>query len=307
MRQSPPINLGADKSFCVGDSAVFSAGAGFGSYLWSNGATTQNITAHTAGSYAVTGTTAQGCKSFDTVQILNVHPLPVVTLNKKQDICAGESKVLQAGNYVSYVWNTGATTQSITVNAIGTYAVTVTDAKGCKGSDTTAITTIRPLPKGFLFADTAICSYGTLELKPAASFNRYVWSSGSMASSIIITQPGIYWLEATDANACKGRDSIIVNPKDCLKGFYIPTAFTPNGDGKNDVFRPLLFGPVKKYQFTIFNRWGEVVFQTNGVQKGWDGRSKTLPMPSGVFVWICTYELEGEGAQSKKGTIVLIR
>jgi gliding motility-associated-like protein len=307
VRQSPPINLGEDKSVCLGDSAVFDAAAGFESYLWSNGAITPNISGYTTGSYAVTGTTAQGCKSSDTVNIVNVYSLPVVRLNKQTNICFGESKVLQAGNFASYAWNTGSTTPSITVNAIGTYAITVTDANGCKGSDTSVIRTINPLPKSFLFADTAICSYGTLELRPALSFSRYVWSSGSIGAIIKVSQPGIYWLEATDANACKGRDSVTVYPKDCMKGFYVPNAFTPNSDGKNDLFRPLLFGTIKKYQFTIFNRWGEVVFQTYVVQNGWDGRSKALPLPSGVFVWTCTYGLEGEAVKSEKGTVVLIR
>jgi gliding motility-associated-like protein len=193
------------------------------------------------------------------------------------------------------------------VNGIGTYAVTVTDGNGCKGRDTSLIKTVNPLPKDFLNADTAICSYGTLELRPVSTFNRYVWSSGGIGSSVIVSQPGIYWLEATDGNACKGRDSITVLTKDCMKGFYVPNAFSPNSDGKNDLFRPLLFGSIKKYQFTIFNRWGEVVFQTYLVQNGWDGRSKGLILPSGVFVWTCTYELEGEVVKSEKGTVMLIR
>jgi gliding motility-associated-like protein len=233
--------------------------------------------------------------------------LPVATLNKKPDICAGESRLLTAGNFTSYAWNTGATTRSIPVSAIGTYVVTVTDANGCKGRDTAAITIINPLPKDFLPADTSICSYGTLEIKPVASFNRYEWSTGSMASTITINKPGTYWLDVTDVKACKGRDSLVVNPQDCMNGFYAPTAFTPNGDNKNDVFKPFVFGSVKQYQFTIFNRWGEVVFRSTELQKGWDGKNKTLPMPSGVFVWTCTYQLDGETVKQEKGTVVLIR
>jgi gliding motility-associated-like protein len=185
--------------------------------------------------------------------------------------------------------------------------VVVTDANGCTGTDSSALTTIHPLPKGFLSPDTAICSYGTLQLKPLASFNRYLWSTGGVGSSITISQPGTYWLDATDGNNCKGRDTVVVSAKECMQGFYIPTAFTPNGDYKNDVFKPLLFGRVKKYQFTVFNRWGGVIFQTTDLQKGWDGKGTAVHLPSGVFVWICTYQLEGGERKSEKGTVMLIR
>lgn len=304
---SPPINLGSDVSFCAGDSGQFNAGPGFQTYAWSNGANTQSITVKTAGSYSVTGITAAGCKSFDTVRVANVYPLPLVNLDKGMAICLGSSKTLNAGNFASYQWNTGATSSSISVSNIGTYAVLVTDANGCEGSDTTSITTIYPLPKNFLPVDTAICSYGTIELSPTTTYNRYLWSNGAATRSITIAQPGAYWLEVTDANTCKGRDSMVVNPKDCLKGFYIPNAFTPNRDGRNDLFRPLLFGIVKQYRFIVFNRWGEIVYQTTELQKGWNGAVQGSTQDTGVFVWTCTYQLEGENVKTEKGTVTLIR
>jgi gliding motility-associated-like protein len=110
-----------------------------------------------------------------------------------------------------------------------------------------------------------------------------------------------------DANNCTGKDTILVGPKDCMKGFYIPTAFTPNGDGKNDVFRPMLFGNVKKYQFTIYNRWGQAVFQTSDLSKSWDGTFGGETQDSNVFIWSCTYQFEGEEIKQEKGTVVVIR
>lgn len=307
VHHSPPVTLGVDRSFCTGDSAVFNAGSGFQNYLWSNGLTSQQISVTTTGQYSVIAATNQGCKSFDTVKVLSVHPLPVVTLDQNTAICSGSAKTLNAGNFVSYAWNTGAVTPTINVNDIGMYAVTVTDANGCKGSDTTSIVTIHPLPKGFLPPDTSLCVYGTLELKPANSFDRYLWSSGAVTSFITISQPGIYWLEVTDGNTCRGKDTIIVNPKDCIKGFYIPTAFTPNNDNKNDIFKPLLFGLVKKYSFTVYNRWGQVVFNTNDLQKGWDGKVAGALQRSDVFVWVCNYQFGGEKETAEKGTVMLIR
>jgi len=92
-----------------------------------------------------------------------------------------------------------------------------------------------------------------------------------------------------------------------MDGFYVPSAFTPNNDGKNDIFRPLIFGNVKKYQFTIYNRWGQIVFQTTEIGKGWDGKFGGMQQDPNVFVWTCTYQLEAEEVKHEKGSVTLIR
>lgn len=118
-------------------------------------------------------------------------------------------------------------------------------------------------PAAFLGADTTICSYGELLIHPSSSFNSYLWSSGAAASSMAVTQPGVYWLEVEDDNHCSRRDTIVVMQKDCMEGLYVPTAFTPNGDGNNDIFRPILFGDFRQYHFTVYNRWGEKGFESS--------------------------------------------
>ncbi len=100
---------------------------------------------------------------------------------------------------------------------------------------------------------------------------------------------------------------IIIDPLKCPQGFYVPSAFTPNKDGKNDIFKPLLFGNVSEYRFTIYNRWGQKVFETKELQKGWDGKLKGFDISSSVFVWLCEYKFEGKEMEKKKGTVFLIR
>ena len=117
----------------------------------------------------------------------------------------------------------------------------------------------------------------------------------------------MYWLEVVDVNSCTGRDTVLVNPKECMNGFFVPSAFTPNGDRKNDDFKPLLFGNVKKYKLTIYNRWGQVFFQTTEQFKGWDGKIAGILQPTGAFVWTCSYQFEGEEQKIEKGTVTLIR
>ncbi len=95
--------------------------------------------------------------------------------------------------------------------------------------------------------------------------------------------------------------------KQCLKGLYVPNAFTPNHDGKNDVFKALLFGDIRKYELIIYNRWGNEVFRTRDPGIGWDGTFKGGEPPTQVLVWICSYQLNGEPAKVEKGTVTMIR
>lgn len=304
---SPAINLGKDTSFCAGNTLTLDAGAGFTQYAWSNGSNNQLININIPGTYQVKATTGQGCHSFDTLVLLNVWPLPVVTLDKDPALCFGESRQLQAGAFASYLWQNGSTLPVFNANAAGKYYVTVKDSHGCIGSDTTVITTIHPNPGGFLGEDTAICSYGSLDLKPNASYKNYSWNTGQAGAVITITMPGAYWLTVKDDNDCTGKDTINVALKQCMEGFFAPSAFSPNNDGKNDIFRPFLFGNVASYKLTVYNRWGQIIFETTDQYKGWDGRFNGTLQDSNVFVWMCSYRLDGQQAQVEKGKVVLIR
>jgi gliding motility-associated-like protein len=239
--------------------------------------------------------------------VQTVFSNPRVVLDQTATICENATRQLNAGNFSSYLWNDNSTQPSLVVSGIGTYSVNVTDANGCSGSGSVSITTLLPKPHNFLPVDTSVCSYGSVQMKSLQSYSLYQWSTGERASTITIRQPGLYWLEVIGQNNCKGRDSVVVNPKTCMSGFYAPTAFTPNGDRKNDDFKPLLFGLVKKYRFTVYNRWGQVVFSTTEQMNGWDGKLSGTPQRSDVFVWTCTYQFEGESEKIEKGTITLIR
>lgn len=87
----------------------------------------------------------------------------------------------------------------------------------------------------------------------------------------------------------------------------MPTAFTPNNDGKNDIIKPILLGKVRQYLFKIYNRWGQLIFQTTDLSNGWNGTFKGLNQDGNVFIWMCTYQFENELTQNKKGTFILIR
>ncbi|MEI6950793.1 gliding motility-associated C-terminal domain-containing protein, partial [Paraflavisolibacter sp. H34] len=304
---SPEIRLGPDTSICRNDSLVLDAGPGFVWYSWSHYTRQpRQLVADRPGTYWVIAQTAQGCFSTDTLKLLKVHNLPQPYLGPDSIVCSGQSRVLRTpGTYRAYNWSTGAATSTITVGVAGTYWLSVTDTNGCRAADTTIIPAVVVSPAGFLGPDASICSYGSLELQAGGAFSAYAWNTGAAGSAITVTQPGTYWLEVTDRDNCTGRDSVIVRLKNCMEGVYVPNAFTPNGDGLNDVFKALVYGNVRSYSFQVYDRSGKVVFQTTTPGTGWNGAYRGPNPGNNVFFWVCSYELNGK-MEHQKGTVVLL-
>ena len=96
-------------------------------------------------------------------------------------------------------------------------------------------------------------------------------------------------------------------PKDCLLGLYVPNAFSPDNNGKNDVFKPLLFGNIVQYEFSVYNRFGQVVFRSSKPAEGWDGYYKNTPQPAGAYLWTCSYQLDNQPLKFTKGTVMIIQ
>jgi len=308
--QSAPVFIGNDTSVCTGDSIVYSAATGFMQYLWNNGAGGSQIKVSKPGMYSVIASSAEGCKSYDTASIVSNYPLPAVTITGSDVICKGTDLTLDAGNIPGaaiYLWSTGEQSSSIPVNNIGVYSVAVTNGNGCTGRDSFRVSRIAEPPAFFLPPDTTICSYSTLVLNAKGTYNSYLWSTNDFRSSISVSQPGLFLLTVTDQNNCRGTDSIRVVTKDCLTGCFVPNAFTPNHDGLNDVFKPLLFGRLSQYEFSVYNRWGKRIFYTTDITKGWDGTVTGILQDSNEFVWVCSYRFEGEERKNARGTVQLIR
>ena len=311
-----------DNSICAGQTAVFTAAvtdAGTPAYEWKKNGLTVGANSPSYSDNALNNSDVVTCTitananclaspgaNSNTI-VMTIYNNPVVALDQEPSLCTGATRQLDPGAFASYIWNTGQLTRTINVTNAGTYSVTVTDNNGCNGNASTTITTMLPQPANFLPTDTNFCNFASLTLQPYAGYNKYTWSTGAISPSITTHQPGTYWLEVTDAKNCKGRSTVQVIMKQCLKGLYVPNAFTPNGDGKNDVFKAQLFGDIKKYELIIYNRWGNEVFRTKDPNKGWDGTFKGTEPPTTVFVWICSYQLDGEPAKVEKGTVSLIR
>lgn len=306
---APYISLGNDTSICSGDTLLLDAGALFSSYQWSTGATGEKIYITQSGVYSVAGLYNNGCTSKDTFQLVSLYKIAKPSPGQDSVLCLGTDKTLNAGaGYASYLWSNGSTGPSIEISQTGIYWVTVTDDHGCQAADTANILTTAAPPAGFLPQDTTICQYGDLVISTLEPFVSYSWSDLSSGPSLTVKQPGTYWVTVTDVNGCVGKDSISIIGKQCLLGLFVPNAFTPNGDGHNDRFKPLYYGNAAQFYFAVFNRWGQKVFESQSpTSDGWDGTINGAPSPAGTYVWVCRYQPSGQPAAMEKGTVILVR
>ncbi len=300
-------SLGNDTSFCRNTSFVLQPGSGFLSYKWSDGSAEDSLSIKEAGVYSVATTDKHHCTAADTVEITAVYEPSSFSWLKPSSLCEGSAIILSVPDHtISALWQDNSAGASYTVTRSGIYWVSIIDENGCGNSDTFVLNRVIPTPRHFLPADTALCSYETLVLAPNLPFANYAWSTGSTDASLTVNKSGLYSLHITDVNGCKGSDTIAISAKTCLNRIFFPTAFTPNGDGRNDRFRPALDGHLLYFTMSVFNRWGKVIYRTTDWNNGWDGTLQGIRQDAGSYIWEITYRLPGENKKTEKGIVVLV-
>lgn len=209
-----------------------------------------------------------------------IQPLPTTSLN-------GIS-----GSWSPAVNNRNTTTYTFTPDPAGPCAFTVT----------TTIEVQSP-PTVTLGSDTTICTGSSLQLQASATGNNrsYVWQNGSTLSTQTITRAGTYWVRVL--NTCgSATDTITVQEQVCE--IFIPSAFTPNGDGLNDVFRISGAQLVTEFSMEVFNRWGQPVYQSTNAQQGWDGSHRSVQQPKGIYAYSIRYRERTTGRVVQRSGIV---
>ena len=300
----PQVHLGPDQTQCEGTPVTLMSTNTYSgaSYLWNTGSGASSLTVMSSGVYALT-VTINGCATTDSVNV-TFKPTPVVNLGSDNFFCAGAVYVLNSPQPAgaTYLWSTGSTSPSINVTTPGLYGVTVS-YNGCTGSDSIRLTEIR-LPEVNLGSDTALCDEYSMLLYVQGDQASYLWSDGSTGNSYNVNQGGPVWV--TVSNVC-GTSSDTINIKYGFCNIWMPNAFTPNGDGKNDIIRVKgSLGAYQEYKFTVFNRWGVVVFMTDDINKGWDGVFNGQEQGIGTYYYMITAKLNGQTV-SMKGDFVLVR
>ncbi|MFM8591503.1 MAG: gliding motility-associated C-terminal domain-containing protein, partial [Sphingomonadales bacterium] len=281
-------------------------------------ATTQYIVALTLGR----------CVAYDTVSVI-VNPAPIPNAGADIFICYGQSATLNGSGGTVYRWSPTTYLNNPNLsNAVSTpdkniyYVLSVlSDANGCAAlvTDTVAIDVTPPIQVKTFPADTIGYpgdQFLLLAVPNDPDVTSYVWTPSIGLSNAGVASPTVtigaigsdvrYKVVASTVAGCKGEAYVNVR---VYKGpdIYVPTGFTPNGDGKNDTFTPFPVGMKSYNYFRVFNRWGQLVFQTKALNAGWDGTIGGQLQPEGVYVWMIEGITKDDRVVTKKGTIMLIK
>ena|GEM_PF-342749 len=202
------ITLGADTTICIGDSVVFDPGGGYVSYLWQDGSQSQQYTAWQTGIYWVQVGSGD-CYDVDSVYLYVDDPAIGLFIGNDTTICANDEITLSTnGVYNQYLWSTGDTTATITVNLPGTYSLDV--ISGCGTASDQIVISNWPYPDPALGDDLNLCYNESAILQPTLGFLSYVWQDNSSLPSYFVTESGLYYVNVTDFHGCHGSDSVYV-------------------------------------------------------------------------------------------------
>lgn len=288
-------------------------------YSIDNGATWQDSAHFTnlaASSYQAAIMGANNCLTLYPANPLIVNDLagPSVDNTILRDATCGEDngtiEIVSTGGTqpLSFSLDDGVTWQDSAVFRDlepGSYAIAISDANHCSVSYSFNPVIISRIPETeiSLSETNTVCAGQEIDLSPGNGFASYLWQDGSMLPVYSAKDEGIYWVTVTDTNGCRMTDSVTFVP--CPVEFRIPTAFSPNLDGKNEIFRVMAFHPEKVLEFRmlIFNRWGQLIFETNSLSGYWDGKYKGLVCDVGLYSYIIEFRLVDGIETSQKSPI----
>jgi gliding motility-associated-like protein len=306
--ETPTVFLGIDSVFCNNVNIQLDAENMNNdvTYTWTTNENTQIITVDKTGTYGVT--VANKCGSFYDEIVLDMIETPKVNLGDDRIFCgsAFPTQTLDAGNEdndVSYMWSTNETSKTISTTTANVYKVVVLNKCGADSSEMEIV--LSPFPAVDLGKDTFFCGRFEYELDAGNPGSTYSWTpSLETGQTAVLTEYGEHTVLVTNEYGCESTDRIFIE-NTCDTRFYLPNAFTPDGDLHNPIFTPVI-KDILQIDFAIYNRWGEKMFHTTTVGEGWDGTFKGEPCPQGVYLYVITYQ----GARLKehiRGDVTLLR
>jgi len=323
----PTLATSGNLQVCAGNTIQLTA-TGAAQYAWTgpNGFSANTGTASIpnaqfihSGKYYITATSPAGCLKNDSVTVA-VNPIPTATVSfNTVTICEGDVLQMNATGGGTYQWTPSAGLSSATVanpsmSPVVTtqYQLVVTNNFNCTDTAIADITVIKkPTANAGPDKETVLGFPVALQGSVGGDNINFAWTPNLYLDNPSIEQPtvlpaaaGVYQYQLTVTSGCGvATDSVQVI---VYKGVYIPSAFTPNGDGKNDTWYIPSLAAYPVFELSVFNRWGQLIFHTKNIQAGWDGKYKGQLQPSGAFVYLLTI---GDAKNKKiyKGTVTLIR
>lgn len=330
--QPTPVSVSisvTNSATCHGDPVDLSAAASGGtpsySYYWPSpiSLSGSDVSGLSPGTYSVIATDSHDCKDTINYTIYEIPPIlfdttmyPVACLGA----CNGELTATFSGGVppFAYNWSNGSNSSTVVGLCAGNYTVTVTDSRGCANILELSVGINPELPLLDVTADR-IYLYSGQNTRLHATYDEdysYFWENTYMMTNPLSPNPLVAPLVTTtyeviifDENGCSNRDSITIFVSDlvCDEPYiYVPNAFTPNGDGINDML--YVYGDMlEEIHFMVFNRWGQIVFETRDATIGWDGKYNGNPADPAVFDYYLKATCIGMLKFEKKGNITLIK
>lgn len=287
-----------------------------------------NPAAVVAGTYYIKGVIGTSvCPDVKPVIVPSL-PVPVANAGADNTICFGQNAQLSGSGGVSYSWSPiiyldnplSANPRVINPRVAGNlvYHLTITDANACHSiADEQVTITVTPPPKISVTADTIVAFNQPLQLNVVDINNsglvNFVWLPATGLNDPFIKNPVailngdiIYQVTASTASDCRAIAYVRVK---VYKGpeIYVPSAFTANGDGLNDLLYAIPVGIKVFHYFSIYNRWGQLVFTTSNPAVGWDGKIQGVPQSSATFVWMAEAVDYFGNLIQRKGTVTLLK
>jgi gliding motility-associated-like protein len=256
------------------------------------------------------------CTALSDTFHVTVHPKPVLSATPASvSVCDGYSDTLSLSGADSYIWSPidgliwlEGSTWILKPTASMSYHITGIDAlTGCQDTVSYHVT-FKPNPVIDLGKDQYIQPGQTIYLSPGEGYDEYYWSTGDLGSELAVNAAGRYEVTVVQ-EGCIGTDSIWIRMQASF--IPIPNAFTPNGDGTNDEFK--LVGSMEEIDFfkmQIFNRWGNMLFETSNPLEGWDGTYQGKTCEPGSYLWYIAYQEHSDGIVnpvSKQGYVNLLK
>lgn len=251
-----------------------------------------------------------GCSQSDTITTtISVAPISFAFELVDRVLCADAAYVtLDAGQFAGdHLWNTGATTPTINAAEVGEFWVTIYNDQGCIGTDTVEVL---EAPVYDLEFEELTCPGVKATLRiPMDNASAFLWDDGStLREREVQGQAGGYGFVAVDAFGCVHADSAHVTLYDSDTQLFAPNAFSPNGDGINDLFEFSGYGE-RELDLTIYNRWGERIYQTVSLNLPWDGTYNGAPVKNDLYVYVLNYNgmCTGQEEFQRTGHVTVVR
>jgi gliding motility-associated-like protein len=262
---------------------------------------------------------------FSTGEVTIYNP-PSIILSAAKTVCEGQSvsfMSIASGNQPPFTFQWTYPDGTITANdpflfnvnqsMAGYYFLQATDQVGCTDQKSIELIVSENPVAVFHGTDTLEMQAGDV-LDAGTGLSSYHWNTGDSTASIVINSEGMYTVEMESPVGCLGSDSVYVKlTTEEIPEFevYVPNAFSPNNDGINDIFQikfPHSTFNIQHSTLSIFNRWGEEIFQSDDITQGWDGKKNGKECPGGVYVYKIVFSVDGiPGNQERVGTVMLVR